>query len=291
MRDLRGHIYAILAYVMWGLLPVYWKLIKSIPALEILSHRIIWSFVFLLCVVVLSRHTANIRWALSRKKVVVLFLASSVLLSINWMVYIWAVNSNFILEASLGYYINPLVSVLLGVAFLKEKLRRMQLLSVILAGCGVFWLAYNYGSLPWIALILATSFAFYGLLRKIAELDSLDGLFLETLLLSIPCLIFLSFNQEKALGDASLSIILLLILTGPITAIPLLLYASSARLLTLKMLGIFQYITPTLQFLLGVWVYNEPFYGYHLLSFAFIWAAVVIFLVDNIRLIRDSRAS
>lgn len=281
----KGFLYALSAYTIWGFFPIYFKWIKAVPPVEIIAHRIVWSFLFLIIVMAARRETGQIRPALKNPRILLVFLVSGVLLAINWLTYVYGVNAGFIIETSLGYFINPLVSILLGVFFLHEKLRRVQWISVFLAACGVIYLTFNYGRLPWIALLLAFSFGMYGLAKKTAPLGSFYGLTLETGVLVIPFLIYLFFLESSAasaFGHAGLRTTMLLMLVGPMTAIPLLLFGSAARQIDLSMLGFMQYIAPTLQFILGVAVYHEPFTLANLVGFCLIWSALILLWAEMV---------
>ncbi len=280
----KGVIYAFCAYLLWGLLPIYWKLIQEVSSYEIVFHRMIWSFVF--CVLLVSvKH--NWQWLnkLRNLRTLVTFCVTATLIGINWLTYIWAVNSGFIVETSLGYFINPLVNVLFGVLFLKERLRIGQLTAILLAAAGVLYLTFHYGRFPWIALILALTFAIYGLLRKTAALGSLEGLAAESGIYFIPALALLIFMQVQgsgAFGHCGVIQSLLLMLTGLITALPLLLFAAGARKITMTSLGILQYIAPTLQFLIGVFIYHESFPASRFRGFLIIWIALVIYTLESL---------
>lgn len=285
----KGILYGVAAYTAWGLLPIYWKLLGAVPALEILSHRMVWSLLFLLLLLRYRQQWGWLRPALRNWRTVLLYLVTAVLLSVNWGVYIWAVNSGHIVEGSLGYFMNPLVNVLLGVLLLHERLRPWQIVAVAAAVLGVVLLTLRVGRLPWIALTLAFSFGFYALLRKKAPLDSLPGLSLETALMFIPALIYVVWTQARGTAvflHADLRIALLLPLAGVVTALPLLWFGTAAQHVTLTTLGILQYIAPTLQFLLGVLVYGEPFDQGKLLGYSFIWLALIIYTVERIRYYR-----
>jgi chloramphenicol-sensitive protein RarD len=281
----KGILYAVLAYGLWGFLPIYWKTIDGVPAPQILSHRIIWSFIFLMVIIFARQDMATFRKAIKSKRTFFIFLGAALLISVNWLTYIWAVNAGFIVETSLGYFINPLVSVLLGVVFLKEKLRPMQWVPVGLAFAGVLYLTFNYGVLPWIALLLAFTFGLYGLIKKTAPLNSLHGLSLETGILFLPAVFFLLFAESQgngSFGHAGWFANLLLIFTGIVTALPLLLFANAARRINLSTLGILQYLAPTIQFLIGAFLYGEPLTASRLIGFAFIWVALIIYSIENI---------
>ena len=281
----KGMLYAIATYSMWGLFPLYWKLLQHVPALEILSHRMMWSLLFVLLLLIVRRRWAWLKTAVHTPRTILLFVASAALLSTNWFVYIWGVNAGHIVETSLGYFINPLVSVLMGVIFLDERLRRWQWLAITLAAAGVIYLTVRYGALPWISLTLAGSFALYGLIRKTAPLGSLEGLSLETALMFFPALgylIYLEATGTAAFGHVNGLTTLLLEFAGVATAVPLLFFAAGARLIKLATIGILQYIAPTLQFLIGVFIYHESFTMDRLVGFSLIWLALVIYSGENI---------
>jgi chloramphenicol-sensitive protein RarD len=278
-------LYAAGAYVLWGLVPVYFKALQHVPPLEILAHRVVWSLVFLAIVLAWRRQWAWIGTVLHRPKVLAGFIASAILISINWFIYIWAVNNGRVIDASLGYFINPLINVLLGFLLLHERLRPGQWAAVALAAAGVAWLTWQGGHLPWIALTLAITFGTYGLLRKTAALGALEGLSLETLILfpaALGYLIVLTLHGHNSFVTAPGSTKWLLIAAGPITAIPLLMFAAGARRISLSLLGLLQYIGPTLQLLLGVWLYHEPFGGPRLAGFAMIWAALALYSAEGL---------
>jgi chloramphenicol-sensitive protein RarD len=287
----KGILYAILAYIIWGILPIYWKTINEVPATQILSHRIVWSFVFVVGILYFRKDWLAFGKAIRSRKTFIIFSLAAMIISANWLTYIWAVNAGFILETSLGYFINPLISVLLGVIFLKERLRPMQWVPVGLAFTGVLYLTLNYGSLPWIALFLAFTFALYGLIKKTAQLNSLHGLSLETGILFLPALFFLIFAESQgigSLGHAGWFSGLLLVFTGVATALPLLLFSNAARRINLSTIGILQYIAPTLQFLIGVVLYNEPLTRARLVGFVIIWIALIIYSFENFYVWRKS---
>jgi chloramphenicol-sensitive protein RarD len=280
----QGVLAGILAYTLWGLLPGYWKAIQEVPPLEILCHRTIWSLIFVLLVLAVRKQWAWVKQVRTSPKTLLMSLGSACLLSLNWFTYIWAVNSGHVVDSSLGYFIAPLVNVLLGVLFLRERLRVWQTVAIGLAAVGVLSLTVGYGAFPWIALSLALSFGFYGLLRKVSPLGSLEGLSLETAALSIPAVAYLVFREatgSASFGHAGTATTLLLAGTGVVTALPLLLFAYAARQVTLATVGIMQYISPTFQFLLGVLAYGEPLTPTRLLGFAPIWLALVIYSVEG----------
>ncbi len=278
-----GLLSIISAYLLWGALPIYWKLLTTVPAMEVLAHRIVWSFFFLLLLLLVSNSLAafrqEIRFLLAHPKHAAALFAASLLISANWLVYIWAVQSNRIVESSLGYYINPLVSIALGLLFLKERLTLWQGIACLLALTGVLHMTWQLGSFPWISLFLAVSFGLYGLCKKVIQVGTVSGIALETLLVSPLALFYLaqlSQQDAAAFSTQGTTILLLCIGTGAITATPLLLFASGVKQLPLKIVGFIQYLSPTLALLIGVFVYGEPFSFSHLISFAFIWSALLV---------------
>jgi chloramphenicol-sensitive protein RarD len=278
-------MYALLAYSAWGLLPIYWKFFGSIPPVEVLSHRMIWSAVFLCGILLVQRRLPDLLTLLkSPRQVGVLFLTAS-LLSFNWGLYIYGVNSDRVVETSLGYYINPLVSVLLGFVFLKERLYRGQQIAVALATIGVAYFVWQLGTVPWIALGLAISFAFYGLLRKVVPVTPLVGLAVETLLITPITLAFVSYLELTGRGHfgSSLPTMLLFVGAGVATSMPLLWFNNAAKRLTLATLGFFQYLAPSIALLLGVFLYGEPFTPTHAVTFSCIWAALLLYSVTALR--------
>jgi chloramphenicol-sensitive protein RarD len=288
----KGIWYALGAYVLWGLFPIYWKWLHDVPALQLISHRIGWSFILLMIVIIATRQWTKLRSTLTWR-VLGIYLIAGLLLSVNWLIYVWGVNTEHVVETSLGYFINPLLSVLLGMIFLKERLRPLQWLPVGLAALGVVYLTWTYGSLPWIALSLAFSFGFYGLVKKTSPLGSLFGLTLETGLVFLPALGYLVYVQivgQGAFGHSGVVPDLLMVGTGIVTAIPLLMFASAARRIPLTMVGIMQYIAPTMQFLLGVLIYKEPFTTTSLIGFSLVWIALVVFWVEGFLARKAQRA-
>ncbi len=276
----KGIWFAIGAYLAWGIFPIYWKWLHTVPAIQVIAHRIIWSFVLLGLIIFVTRQWKSFRAAVLGRRVVLIYLASAILLSINWLTYVWAVNAGYIVETSLGYFINPLLSVLLGVIFLQERLRPWQYAPIGLAAIGVTYVAFSYGVFPWIALTLAFSFGLYGLVKKTAPLGSLHGLTLETGLLFLPAVGFLFVMDRLGQGaflHTSTVQNLLMAGTGVVTTVPLLLFASAAQRIPLSMVGVLQYITPTMQFLLGVLIYREPFNRSLLIGFSIVWTALILF--------------
>jgi len=280
----KGVIYGIGAYLLWGVFPIYWKWLNTVPAIQVISHRIIWSFILLAGILFVTRQWQAFRSAALGRRMIMIYLASAILLSLNWLTYVWAVNAGFIVEASLGYFINPLISVLLGVIFLREQLRLWQWAPIGLAAVGVIYVAFSYGQFPWIALTLAFSFGIYGLIKKTAPLGSLYGLTLETGLLFLPAAGFLicmqGLGQGAFLHSGSIKD-MLMVGAGVVTTIPLLMFASAAQRIPLSTLGVLQYITPTMQFLLGVLLYHEPFTQSHLIGFCIVWLALILFWGEN----------
>lgn len=280
-----GILYAISAYLCWGLFPLYFKALHHVPAYAILPHRMVWSLAFLVIVLAVKRHWCWLPQAWRNRRIVIGSASSAAVLAINWFVFIWAVNAGHVVDASLGYFINPLVNVLVAALFLHENLRPGQWLAIALAGAGVSWLTWQGGSLPWIGLILAFTFAAYGLLRKTAALGTLDGLAMETAILfpfaALTLGYFMSQGEDSFIA-ADMSTRLLLMASGPITAIPLLLFAAGARRIPFSTLGILQYIGPTGQLLLGVLVFHEPFPAAKLVGYLAIWAALAVYSAEGI---------
>lgn len=289
----KGIWLAIGAYAFWGLFPIYWKWLQAVPALQLLGHRMVWSFVLLIGVVLARRQWRAFRAALTSRTLRIYFIAA-LLIGVNWFVYVWGVNAGHIVETSLGYFINPLLSVLLGVVVLRERLRPLQWVPIGLAGIGVLYLTIVYGAIPWISLILAFSFGLYGLVKKTAPLNALHGLTLETGILFAPMLAYLivvEFNGEGAFLHTGLLPDMLMIGAGIVTVIPLLMFASAARQIPLTLVGILQYIAPTGQFLLGVLVYGESFTRERLIGFTAVWLALAIFTAENVWHRRQTQAT
>ncbi len=281
----KGLASAVAAFFLWGILPLYLKALAPASPVEILCHRIVWSVLTTLILLLLSRKIEELFSIFRNRKQLLMVLVTSALISLNWLTYIWAVNNNFIVEASLGYYINPLVNILLGMIFLQERLRSGQWLAVFFAFLGVCYLTFFYGQFPWISLVLAISFAFYGLFRKISPLPSLEGLCLETTFLSVPAMVILFFLAVQGSSDfiqQDASGRLLLMGTGIITSLPLLLFGFAAHRIPLSTLGIVQYLAPTLQLCLGVFVYKEPFPGKQLIGFVLVWLGLLIYASEGI---------
>ena len=279
-----GVLSAIGAYTLWGILPIYWKSVQTVPAFEVICHRTVWSLVFVVLLLIWRRRWAWLEQASRSPITLITFLGTASILALNWFVYIWAIDAGHIVDASLGYFINPLISVLFGVLFLGERLRLWQWIPIGLALGGVVFLTLGYGAFPWIALTLATTFGFYGLLRKTAPLGAIEGLSLETAVLSLPALAYLIYVEmtgTASFGHSGRVISTLLALTGVTTALPLLLFAYAAKRVTLTTVGILQYIAPTLQFLLGVLVYGETFTKTRLVGFGVVWVALLIYSLEG----------
>ncbi|RPI03327.1 MAG: EamA family transporter RarD [Calditrichaeota bacterium] len=289
----RGTLYGIIAYGLWGILPLYWKLLQGVQSLEILAHRIIWSLLFVILLLFLQNNWRWLNRIISRPTILLFFSSSAILLAVNWLTFIWAVNNGFIVEASLGYFINPLLNVLLGVLFLKERLRIGQSVALMTTACGVSWLTIHYGSFPWIALTLAITFGIYGLLRKIAPLDSIEGLALETALLMIPAVYALFYFEQQHTAQFLHNTVAtgLLFAAGIITSVPLILFSSAARRISLTALGFIQYIAPTLQFLTGILIYHEPFNSARFVGFSLIWAALALYTLEGLHNARRRQRS
>ncbi len=273
------------AFLIWGLSPVYWKQILHVPAFEVILHRIVWSFFFLLPIIILRGRWQEFISTLRNPKALAILLATALFVSTNWFVYIWAVTHNHLLQASLGYFINPLVNILLGMVFLKERFRRLQILALLVATSGVLYLTFYYGQFPWISLTLAFSFGIYGLIRKVVNVASLVGLTVETMLLSVPAgiyLVVLYTNRTGAFLLTNVQTDLFLLGASVATAVPLLLFTISARRLKLSTVGFIQYVGPTCMFLLGIFVYNEHFAMAQVVTFALIWIALILYSVDSI---------
>lgn len=286
----QGIFFGLAAYVLWGILPVYWKALELVSPFEILSSRFMWSCVFVFLLIIFQK-----KWPLFAKEVKQVFsnvktgaamVAAGITISFNWGTFIWAVNNGHIVETSMGYYINPLVSILFAVVFLRERLDKMQLAAITCAFIGVASMVYSFGKIPWVSLTLAFTFALYGLLKKILPVSALTSIMLETLLITPLALVYeYSLWQQGVSFYASGNLQVIMILTGAgvVTAIPLLLFTAGARLLPLKIIGFLQYISPTLTLLIGVFVYNEAFTASHLLAFGWIWAALLLFIVSQLR--------
>lgn len=285
MQHYSGMLAAVGAYILWGFLPIYWKALKSVPAQEILCHRMAWSLLFTLGLILLMKRFRSLVKILRDRRSVMIFTAAAILLAGNWLLYIWAVNAGYVIEASLGYFINPLISVVFGVFFMNERLRRGQIGALLLAGTGVLYLTLYYGQFPWIALCLACSFAIYGLLHKKTSSPALEGLCLETMVLFLPATIFLVYlevDETGSFGLGGLNQSLLLFGTGLITSLPLLLFGYAAQKISLTHLGLLQYIAPSINLMLGIFLYSEPFPLTRMIGFVLIWSALLLYIVEGL---------
>ncbi|WP_019243878.1 MULTISPECIES: EamA family transporter RarD [Bacillus] len=288
-KEMEGIIYGALSYLMWGVIPIYWKFLQHVDSTEILAHRVFWSFVFMVFLLLFTKKWSSFitymkEISKNKKKLWALF-AASLLVSANWGIFIWAVNAGRILDTSLGYYINPLVSVLLGVTVLKEKLNKVQILSVCLAAIGVSILTVYLGSFPWISLALAITFGLYGLAKVLIDADAAIGLTLETMMvtpIAIGYYIYIIFQTPAS--TYSVNELLFLIGGGVVTAVPLLLFAMGAKNIPLSMLGFLQYIAPTLSLIIGVTIYHESFTKVHFISFMFIWSALLLYSLSQMKI-------
>lgn len=284
-RSRQGVFFAIAAYTMWGIAPVYFKWLESVPALEILSHRIIWSFFLVLALILVLGRGGRLKPVLQNKKQMLRLALATCLLGGNWFLFIWAINNDHILDASLGYYINPLLNVAIGMAFFGERMRNMQLVAIALAVTGVLIQVISFGSVPWVALALACSFAIYGAIRKRLPIDSMTGLWLETLILLPAVLIYMVLFASSSAADMTQNtwqINTLLIAAGVVTTAPLLCFTAAAQRIRYSTLGFFQYIGPSIMFILAVWVYGEPLATDKLVTFGIIWLALAIYSVDTL---------
>ena len=287
-NEITGYLSALSAIIMWGFLPFYWKSLGNVPALQIMLNRIVWSFVFLL-IISFFRKKDSFSYFKSWKLFAAVFLTGFIL-SLNWFTYIYAVNSERIVEASLGYYINPLVSIMLGMIFFRERLDKLQTAAVILASAGVIYMTLDYGRFPYIAIILAVTFGFYGLLKKFYSFDSIDGLMAETLAVTPIALVILTLialKGDSALFSGSPRTDILIILSGVATGFPLILYGEGAKRIPLSAIGFMMYTAPTLMLLTGVFYYKEPFLRAHVISFGFIWTGLVFYSYSVIKKLRE----
>ncbi|MBC1434534.1 EamA family transporter RarD [Listeria rocourtiae] len=285
-EKLKGILAAIGAYIIWGVLPLYWKMADDVPASEILAYRIIWSFVFMVVIIAILGKTKEV-WTeifsiFKRPKLILAISVAAVLITANWFIFIFTVNDGHVISASLGYYINPLINVLLATIFLKEKLSRGEMLAVLSAAIGVLILAIHQGVFPWAAISMAVTFGLYGLIKKLVPISAWGGLTIETLIMAPFAFIFLLFFAQDAFMHFGFDTNLVLFGAGVVTAIPLLLFATSARRISYVMLGFIQYVGPTLMLILGVFVFHEAFDKTQLIAFLFIWAALLIFTISNV---------
>ncbi|RUO72289.1 EamA family transporter RarD [Pseudidiomarina sediminum] len=284
-RSRQGVFFAIAAYTMWGIAPIYFKWLQQVPALEILSHRILWSFVLVLILIVGLGRFHRIKPVLTNRSQMIRLTIATFLLGGNWFLFIWAINNDHILDASLGYYINPLLNVAIGMVVFGERMRKVQLVAILLAVTGVLIQVVSFGSVPWVALALACSFAIYGAIRKRLPVDSMTGLWLETAILAPLVLAYLLFFADSPASDMtanSWNLNLLLIAAGVVTTAPLLCFTAAAQRIRYATLGFFQYIGPSLMFVLAVWVYGEPLAADKLITFAIIWFALALYSIDSL---------
>ena len=280
-----GAVAATSSFVMWGLLPIYWKLLGSVPAYEILCHRMAWSLVVTACLLAIMGKLGGFLVLVKQKKQFLFFLVTAMILSVNWLIYIWAVNSGHIIEASLGYFINPLVSVCFGVIFLKEKIRPQQWFAVFLAFVGVSYLTWLYGEFPWIAVSLASTFACYGLLHKITTVPALEGLCLEASMLFLPAfgvILIWEWSGTGAFLAGSPGQTALLVGTGVVTTAPLLCFCYAAQKIPLYLIGLLQYLAPTINLFVGIFLYSEPFPRERMIGFIIIWCALALLIWDGL---------
>ncbi|MBU1095182.1 MAG: EamA family transporter RarD [Bacteroidetes bacterium] len=280
-----GALLAVSAYLFWGLHPIYWKLLSDVSSTEIVAHRVIWSMIFFIIIITIKKEWKELKNNFINNTNKKTLLLTSFLIGSNWTVYVWAVNSGFIIETSLGYFISPLVIVLLGVIFLKERLRRIQWFALIIATTGVIVMTFLYGVFPWVGLYLAGTWGTYGMLRKKLSFSSLEGLAIETAILSVPAVLFMSYifgNNTNSFYNADISTNSLLVGCGIITGLPLMIFIHASKKIQLSLLGILQYIYPTLIFIIGAFVYKEPLSTVKLMGFIFIWTALLIYSIEGL---------
>ncbi|EQC33928.1 hypothetical protein SDRG_08609 [Saprolegnia diclina VS20] len=280
-----GVLYATTCFVIWGLFPLYWKELEAISAVQLALHRIVWSFVFLALIMCLTGQWTTFRTEVANRKILITYTLSSIFILTNWMTYVWAINAGYVVETSLGYFLTPILTVILSVLVFKEKLRKWQWVSIAIAAAGLLVVAIAYAKFPWVAITLAGSFSIYGCIKKMAPLNSLNGLMLETAIMLIPSFIYLivvECNGTGAFGHVDTKSTLMLIGGGIVTVIPLLLFASAAQRIQFNVLGMLQYISPSLVFLLGVLVYHEPFSSTKLIGFILVWVALALYTAEGI---------
>lgn len=296
--DRNGLLIAASAFVLWGLMPLYWHLLKAVPSLQIVAHRVLWSAVLVSLWLLWSRGRGWFAVILAKPRLAAMLTLSGLCIGINWGLYIWAVNAGHVVESSLGYFINPLLNVVIGTLFLRERLNPTQWLSVAITAAGVLWLTFNYGSFPWIALSLAASFGIYGLIRKLAAVDSVTGLGFENSVLLLPALGYLLWAESSGQGGFlglhgggwGLAADGLLVFGGALTALPLIAFSFAVRRVPLSTIGLMQYIAPTIQFLIGVLIFHETFDRDRAIGFIVIWIALAIFAFDSVRRARRPAA-
>ncbi len=285
--DRKGLLIAASAFVLWGLMPLYWHLLKAVPSLQIVAHRVLSCTVLVAAWLLWSQGRGWFKAILAKPRLAAMLALSGVCIGINWGLYIWAVNAGHVIESSLGYFINPLLNVVIGTLFLRERLNPTQWVSVAITAAGVLWLTFTYGSVPWIALALAGSFGLYGLIRKLAAVDSVTGLGFENTVLLLPALGYLLWAETSGqggfFGDWGFGADALLIFGGVLTALPLVAFSFAVRRVPLSTIGLMQYIAPTMQFLIGVFVFREAFDRNRAIGFIVIWIALAIFAFDSVR--------
>jgi len=289
----QGVAYALLAYVAWGLLPLYWRLFQNMTAWEVLAHRVVWAFAFVAILVTASKQWLRLKKVAADRRSKLAVALCSLFISANWLIYIWAVNHDQVVETSLGYYMNPLISIVAAVIFLKERLSAGQWIAIGLAGAGVLVMTLELGRLPWVSLALAVSFSLYGLAKKAVKVDALLGLTWETLMVLPPALIYLGFLQAhgtESFTRLPLGTMLFLLLAGPATALPLFWFSKAASLLRLSLVGFIQYLSPTTSLLLAIFIFHEPFEATQLISFALIWLALILYSAVSFTETRQNRA-
>lgn len=276
-----GYVYAFLAYFCWGFFPIYWKFLKHVPLFEILAHRVLWAFVFYTLIVWIKNKKLQI-YKPPRKKMLLWLITASIMLMSNWLIYIYAVNSNQIVESSLGYFINPIVNIIFGIFLLKEKLTKFQFIATISATIGVLIIAFDQGHVPWLALSLAVTFSIYGLIKKLNPLSSLQSNQFESFIFAIPAALFLLFNTPSWVTPENIVVSsLMLVGTGFITGLPLIFFSEAARRIPYYMMGFFQFLSPSMQFMCGVLIFNEPLSHIKMLGFCFIWMAALILALSS----------
>ena len=288
---MRGTILTAASFALWGVLPGYWKMLAAVPALQIVGHRTIWTCLFAFLLIIITGKLYLVREALSKRVTRLIIMAGSLMIAINWLIYIYAVNSGNIVQASLGYYINPLVSILLGMAVLRERLTALQIAAFILAGCGVLYMTFSLGSFPWISVALAVSFALYGLVKKSTGVDSISSLAVESMFLApvaLPAAAGLLNGVFIPFGNTMLTCFLL-VSGGVVTGLPLYMFAEGAKSIPLSRVGFLQYISPSLSLLIGVFIYGESFTAVHAVSFGFIWTGLLVYTVSGYMNYKNSR--
>ncbi|WP_028775739.1 EamA family transporter RarD [Shimazuella kribbensis] len=282
-----GITYAVAAYIGWGILPIYWKSVEQVSALQLMHHRIVWSFLFAALLITLKKQWPEIKQVVTNWKTILLILGCSLIISANWLIYIWSINNNHVIESSLGYYINPLINIAIGTIIFRDRLDKWQWIAIFLAITGVVIQTVEFGKIPWIALSLAFTFAIYGLLKKLLKVDALVAITLETMMvfpIALGYLLFVEISGTGIIGNTSISVIFLVICSGVITFLPLLWFGQAARRIPLSTLGFLQYIEPTINLLLGIFFFHENFSRTDLVSFGFIWLALAIYIITQINI-------